>query len=149
VESAINALEAHGLDRCPDHGLAGFQRYVALAQDTQAGANALLGMGRVGEAEAVEIMGRIHRGQKSTKEENAQIVNFLAAALAPPTTTACKHSEATSILTRGVAVVVEAVTFAGSSPDRAGGSQNLGGSAFCSHFSAARASTARPNSPAR
>jgi hypothetical protein len=31
VESAINALEVHGLDRCPDHGLVGFKRYVALA----------------------------------------------------------------------------------------------------------------------
>ena len=31
VESAINALEVHGLDRCRDHGLAGFKRYVALA----------------------------------------------------------------------------------------------------------------------
>lgn len=31
VESAINALEAHGLDRCPDHGITGFKRYVALA----------------------------------------------------------------------------------------------------------------------
>jgi len=31
VESAINALENHGLDRCPDHGLYGFKRYVALA----------------------------------------------------------------------------------------------------------------------
>ena len=31
VESAINALEAHGLDRCPDHSLDGFNRYVALA----------------------------------------------------------------------------------------------------------------------
>ena len=31
VESAINALEAHGLDRCPDHGLEGFKRYVPLA----------------------------------------------------------------------------------------------------------------------
>ena len=31
VESAINALEVHGLDYCPDHGLHGFQRYVALA----------------------------------------------------------------------------------------------------------------------
>ena len=31
VESAINALENHGLDRCPDHGLTGFKRYVALA----------------------------------------------------------------------------------------------------------------------
>ncbi len=31
VESAINALENHALDRCPDHGIIGFKRYVALA----------------------------------------------------------------------------------------------------------------------
>jgi len=31
VESAINALEVHGLDRCPDHGLDGFKRYASLA----------------------------------------------------------------------------------------------------------------------
>lgn len=31
VESAINALEAHGLDQCPDHGIYGFKRYVSLA----------------------------------------------------------------------------------------------------------------------
>ena len=31
VESAINALENHGFDRCPDHGTDGFKRYVALA----------------------------------------------------------------------------------------------------------------------
>ena len=31
VESAINALEVHGLDVCPDHGVDGFKRYVALA----------------------------------------------------------------------------------------------------------------------
>ena len=31
VESAINGLEVHGLDVCPDHGIAGFKRYVALA----------------------------------------------------------------------------------------------------------------------
>jgi hypothetical protein len=31
VESAINALEVHGLDRCRDHGIDGFKRYVALA----------------------------------------------------------------------------------------------------------------------
>ena len=31
VESAINALEVHGLDRCPDHGMKGFKRYVSLA----------------------------------------------------------------------------------------------------------------------
>jgi transposase, IS5 family len=31
VESSINALENHGLDRCRDHGINGFKRYVALA----------------------------------------------------------------------------------------------------------------------
>lgn len=31
IESAINALEVHGLDLCPDHGLHGFNRYVSLA----------------------------------------------------------------------------------------------------------------------
>jgi hypothetical protein len=31
VESSINALENGGLDRCPDHGIYGFKRYVGLA----------------------------------------------------------------------------------------------------------------------
>ena len=31
VESAINALQVHGLDTCPDHGIDGFERYTALA----------------------------------------------------------------------------------------------------------------------
>lgn len=31
VESSINALEQGGLDRCPDHGLHAFKRYVGLA----------------------------------------------------------------------------------------------------------------------
>lgn len=31
VESSINALGNHGLDRCRDHGIDGFKRYVALA----------------------------------------------------------------------------------------------------------------------
>lgn len=31
VESAIHALENHGLDMCPDHGIDGFKRYVGLA----------------------------------------------------------------------------------------------------------------------
>lgn len=31
VESAINALENHGLDRCPDHGIDAFKRYVSLS----------------------------------------------------------------------------------------------------------------------
>lgn len=31
VESAINGLENHGLDRCLDHGIHGFKRYVSLS----------------------------------------------------------------------------------------------------------------------
>lgn len=31
IESAINALIVHGFDMCPDHGLEGFKRYLALA----------------------------------------------------------------------------------------------------------------------
>jgi hypothetical protein len=31
IESSINALENHGLDRCLDHGVHGFKRYVGLA----------------------------------------------------------------------------------------------------------------------
>lgn len=31
VEPAINTLEVHGLDQCPDHGIDGFKRYVPLA----------------------------------------------------------------------------------------------------------------------
>lgn len=31
IESAINALEVHSLDMCPDHGFHGFERYVSLA----------------------------------------------------------------------------------------------------------------------
>ena len=30
IEPAINALENHGLDMCPDHGITGFKSYVAL-----------------------------------------------------------------------------------------------------------------------
>jgi len=31
VESSINALENHGLDRCLDHGIQGFKRYISLS----------------------------------------------------------------------------------------------------------------------
>ena len=31
VESAINALQVHGLNKCPDQGIEGFERYAALA----------------------------------------------------------------------------------------------------------------------
>jgi hypothetical protein len=35
VESAINGLEVHGLDKCLDHGIDGFKRYVAFAVVTR------------------------------------------------------------------------------------------------------------------
>ena len=35
VESAINALGVHGLDKCRDSGIEGFKRYVALAVVTR------------------------------------------------------------------------------------------------------------------
>ena len=35
VESAINGLETDGLDRCPDDGIVGFKRYVAMAVVTR------------------------------------------------------------------------------------------------------------------
>ncbi len=31
IESAISAMKNHGLDRCLDHGIDGFKRYVALS----------------------------------------------------------------------------------------------------------------------
>ncbi len=31
IESAVNALENHGLDRCPDKGKDAYERYVSLA----------------------------------------------------------------------------------------------------------------------
>ncbi len=31
IESAINGLEVHGLDQCPDDGITGFKRYISLA----------------------------------------------------------------------------------------------------------------------
>jgi len=31
IESSINALGNHGLDRCPDHGIHGFKRYIGLS----------------------------------------------------------------------------------------------------------------------
>jgi IS5 family transposase len=52
VESAINALEVHGLDRCLDHGLDGFKRYVSLAV-----------VGR-----NIQILGAILRKQEQSSE---------------------------------------------------------------------------------
>jgi len=57
VESAINALEVHGLDRCRDHGITGFKRYVALAVV----ARNIQRLGAILQAEAQE---RERRGRK-------------------------------------------------------------------------------------
>jgi len=59
VESAINALENHGLDRCPDHGIEGFKRYVALA---------VLGRN-------IQILGHIVQQKKLKAEKRRQKVN--------------------------------------------------------------------------
>jgi hypothetical protein len=53
VESAINALEVHGLDKCPDHGIDGFQRYTALAVLSR----------------NIQILGTIIRNQKREEPE--------------------------------------------------------------------------------
>lgn len=50
IESAINAVENHGLDRCPDHGKAGFERYVALA----IAARNVLQIGRITQNKMIE-----------------------------------------------------------------------------------------------
>lgn len=53
VESAINALQNHGLDRCPDRGLDGFKRYVSLAV----------------LARNIQIMGHIIQQQEKKRQE--------------------------------------------------------------------------------
>jgi len=53
VESAIHALEVHGLDRCPDYELPAFKRYVALAI----------------VARNLQILGRYLQQQKQAIEE--------------------------------------------------------------------------------
>ena len=50
IESAINGVENHGLDRCLDHGKAGFERYVALA----VAARNVLQIGRIIQKRMIE-----------------------------------------------------------------------------------------------
>jgi len=50
IESAINAVENHGLDRCLDHGKAGFERYVAVAVV----ARNILQIGKIVQARMIE-----------------------------------------------------------------------------------------------
>lgn len=56
VESSINALENHGLDRCLDHGLHGFKRYVALAV----------------LARNIQIIGHIHQQKELKRQQRAE-----------------------------------------------------------------------------
>ncbi len=56
VESSINALENHGLDRCPDHGLDGFKRYVGLAV----------------LARNIQIMGHVIQQKKLKKQQRLE-----------------------------------------------------------------------------
>ena len=56
VESSINALENHGLDRCLDHGLHGFKRYIALAV----------------LARNIQITGHIHQQKELKRRQRAE-----------------------------------------------------------------------------
>ena len=60
VESAINALEVHGLDKCPDHGVEGFKRYVSLAVL----ARNIQRLGAVIQEQKIERENRIRRPYK-------------------------------------------------------------------------------------
>lgn len=64
VESAINALEIHGLDVCPDKGIDGFKRYVALAV-------AARNIHRIGDILWKREQAREQRQQR--KAQNAQL----------------------------------------------------------------------------
>ncbi len=63
VESAINAVENHGLDRCLDHGLEGFKRYAALAM----------------VARNMQVLGRILQQKELKRLKKRQIHYRLAA----------------------------------------------------------------------
>jgi hypothetical protein len=63
VESAINAVENHGLDRCLDHGLEGFKRYVGLAV----------------VARNIQTLGRIIQQRELTRLQKRQRLYRLAA----------------------------------------------------------------------
>ena len=62
MESAINRLEVQGLDRCPDHGIDGFKRYVALAVVTR-------NIHRIGAILAQRELTRLQRAKKYADRE--------------------------------------------------------------------------------
>jgi hypothetical protein len=57
IESAIHALEVHGLDRCPDRGLPALRRYVALAV----------------VARNIQLLGRYLQRQEQEKEKETAV----------------------------------------------------------------------------
>lgn len=59
VESAINAVENHGLDRCLDHGIDGFKRYIGLAVVSR----------------NIQILGRIIQNNKANAEKRLEGLN--------------------------------------------------------------------------
>ena len=75
VESSINALENHGLDRCPDHGIEGFKRYVSLAVL----ARNIQILGHVIQQKKLKELQRLAKCQRCRSRENkTQIQNGLA-----------------------------------------------------------------------
>ncbi len=65
MESCINGLEVHGLDRCPDHGITGFKRYVALAVVTR-------NLHRIGEILHRRVQKSALKMQKAANAANLQ-----------------------------------------------------------------------------
>jgi hypothetical protein len=61
IESSINALENHGLDRCPDHGIHGFERYVGLAVL----ARNIQILGHILQQKQLQRVQRLERGQSN------------------------------------------------------------------------------------
>ena len=57
IESAIHALEVHGLDRCPDRGLPALRRYVALAV----------------VARNIQLLGRYLQRQEQKQEQETEV----------------------------------------------------------------------------
>ena len=72
VESAIHSLEVHGLDICPDHGIIGFRRYIALAIVTH-------NIHRIGAILHKQEQDKILRNiRKKSKAANSAIIQLAA-----------------------------------------------------------------------
>ena len=66
VESAINGLERHGLDICPDHGINGFKRYVGLAIVSR-------NIHRIGSILHQKVQARLKRARHNTMQKTLKI----------------------------------------------------------------------------